>query len=116
MEQQAEALVQEITAITREPIQALRDNPRLLGVNIRFRAVSRTFDITVRKSLRTGTPRYWWDVTEVAIDEDGAAADRYDWESDMLLYDTPEAALATAADMVARVAASESGYRPGFQA
>lgn len=116
MDQQVEALVQEITAITREPIQALRDNPRLLGVNIRFRAVSRTFDITVRKSLRSGTPRYWWDVTEVAIDEDGAAADRYDWESDMLLYDTPEAALATAADMVARVAAGESGHRPGFQA
>ncbi|HEU4793032.1 MAG TPA: hypothetical protein VFS96_05175 [Nitrolancea sp.] len=116
MDQQAEALTQEITAITREPIQALRDNPRLLGVNIRFRAVSRTFDISVRKSLRTETPRFWWDITEVAIDEDGAAADRYDWESDMLLYDTPEAALASAADMVARVATSESGHRPGFQA
>ncbi len=116
MDQQAEALTEEITAITREPIQALRDNPRLLGVNIRFRAVSRTFDISVRKSLRTETPRFWWDITEVAIDQDGAAADRYDWESDMLLYDTPEAALASAADMVARVAASESGHRPGFQA
>ena len=103
MDQQAEALTEEITAITREPIQALR-------------AVSRTFDISVRKSLRTETPRFWWDITEVAIDEDGAAADRYDWESDMLLYDTPEAALASAADMVARVATRESGHRPGFQA
>lgn len=116
MDQRAEALIQEITAITREPIQALRDNPRLLGVNIRFQAASRAFDITVRKSHRTGTPRYWWDVTEVAIDEDGAAVDRYDWESDMLLYDTPEKALASAADLVARVAASESVNRPGFQA
>lgn len=116
MDQNAEALVQEITAITHGPIQALRDNPRLLGVNIRFHAGSRTFDITVRKSLREEAPRFWWDITEVAIDEDGAAADRYDWESDMLLYDTPEAALAAAADMVASVAARESGYRPGFQA
>jgi hypothetical protein len=116
MDQPTQALTQEITAITREPIQALRDNPRLLGVNIRFLAGSRAFDITVRKSFRTGTARYWWDVTEVAIDEDGAAVDRYDWESDMLLYDTPEAALASAADTVARVAASESGNRPGSQA
>jgi hypothetical protein len=116
MNQQTSAVAEEIKAIMRAPTEALSTNPMLLGVNIRMLASSRAFDITVRKSLRKGSPRFWWDVTEVAIDEDGAAVDRYDWESDMILYDTPEAAVTSAADLVARVAAGESGRRPGFQA
>jgi hypothetical protein len=116
MSQQASAVAEEIKAIMRAPTETLSTNPRLLGVNIRVLANSRAFDITVRKSLRKGSSRFWWDVTEVAIDEDGAAVDRYDWESDMVLYETPEAAVASAADLVASVAARGSGQRPGFQA